>query len=74
MYKYGGLTGYPVLHFLHRLTIYPSSSWIYCYYSVLWKFCSFESVRPGPSCSPAVRKWGGCWDGPTHNPGSGYVQ
>lgn len=49
--------------------------WTSCCCPVQWRSCSPESTgppppHPSPSCSTDHR-WGRCWAGLTHNPGSG---
>lgn len=46
-------------------------SWLSCYSSLAWRFCSFGSVRLATSCTPDAHQWGRCWDEPIQSPGPG---
>lgn len=55
-YQYWNLTGTPLR--------YPVAAF-------LQPSCSIGSVGPVPSHVPTVYRWGGCWGGLPHSPGSG---
>lgn len=42
-----------------------------CSCPATWRCCSFVSARRASSHALAYRRWGGCWGGAIHNPGSG---
>lgn len=48
----------------------PDPSWLSYYWPVSWRFCSFGSTEPAPSCAPTIRRRGGSWGGPTLSSGS----
>lgn len=55
---------------LLMLDSHRDSSCIFCCCPVWWRSCSFGSAACDPSRAPAEHRWGGCWGGLTHNPGS----